>query len=67
MQHSIRQQLKLNETQLKDAISCKVDRNGYVEILRAKGLISSAEPPTRAANVPAPAKADRRAPPPPPK
>ena len=39
MQHSIRQQLKLNEAQLRDAISCELTREGYVEILRQKGLL----------------------------
>lgn len=39
MQHSIRQQLKLNENQLRQAISCKLTREEYVEILRSKGLL----------------------------
>jgi hypothetical protein len=39
MQHSIRQQLKLNEQQLRDAIGCSLTREGYIEILRGKGLI----------------------------
>ena len=39
MQHSIRQQLKLNEDQLSEAISCGLTREGYVEILREKGLL----------------------------
>lgn len=39
MQHSIRQQLKLNEAQLRDATSCELTREGYVEILRQKGLL----------------------------
>lgn len=39
MQHSIRQQMKLSETQLKDAISCTINRQDYVEILREKGLL----------------------------
>ena len=43
MQHSIRQQLKLNDEQFHAAISCKLDRNGYVEILQRKGLIAPAE------------------------
>ena len=38
-QHSIRQQLKLNEDQLRGLIDCTVGRDDYVEILRAKGLI----------------------------
>ena len=43
MSHSIRQQLKLNTTQLREAISCKLNRDGYIEILREKGLLG---PPT---------------------
>lgn len=39
MQHSIRQQLKLNESQLRDAISCSLGKPGYLEILRSKGLL----------------------------
>ena len=39
MQHSIRQQLKLNEQQLREAIDCTLTRDGYIEILRAKGLL----------------------------
>lgn len=41
MQHSIRQQLKLNEEQLRQAVSCHLSRDDYIEILRGKGLISS--------------------------
>jgi ABC-type oligopeptide transport system substrate-binding subunit len=43
MQHSIRQQLKLNDEQFREAISCKLDRNGYVDILKSKGLIATAD------------------------
>ena len=39
MQHSIRQQLKLNEQQLKGVIDCSLHREDYVEILRRKGLL----------------------------
>lgn len=39
MQHSIRQQLKLTEGQLRALIGCRTDREGYVQILRNKGLI----------------------------
>ncbi len=38
-QHSIRQQLKLNQDQLSQLISCSLDREGYIAILRAKGLL----------------------------
>lgn len=41
MQHSIRQQLKLNEEQLRQAVSCHLSRDDYIEILRGKGLIPS--------------------------
>lgn len=39
MQHSIRQQLKLNEQQFKEAINCTLTREAYIEILRGKGLL----------------------------
>lgn len=39
MQHSIRQQLKLSEQQLREAIACSLSRAQYVEILRAKGIL----------------------------
>ena len=39
MHHSIRQQLKLNENQLREAIDCTLTRDGYIEILRTKGLL----------------------------
>ncbi len=39
----IRQQLKLNETQFSGLISCTVDRDDYIEILRGKGIILSKE------------------------
>jgi hypothetical protein len=39
MQHSIRQQLKLNERQFREAVGCHLTREEYVEILRAKGLL----------------------------
>jgi hypothetical protein len=38
-QHSIRQQLKLNEDELRQALQCTLDRDGYVELLRRKGVI----------------------------
>lgn len=41
MQHSIRQQLKLNDKEFHEAIGCTLTREGYVEILRSKGLIGS--------------------------
>ncbi len=41
MQHSIRQQLKLNEEQLRHAVDCHLTKDDYIEILRAKGLIPS--------------------------
>lgn len=39
MQHSIRQQMKLNENQLKDAVRCTINRQDYIRILREKGLL----------------------------
>lgn len=39
MFHSIRQQLKLNDNQLREAIRCELDRDSYIEILRSKGLL----------------------------
>lgn len=38
-QHSIRQQLKLNQDQLSRLIACTLDRDGYIAILRDKGLL----------------------------
>ncbi len=39
MQHSIRQQMKLNEDQLKGAIRCTLKKEDYISILKSKGLI----------------------------
>ena len=39
MFHSIRQQLKLNTSQLREAINCELDRDSYIEILRSKNLL----------------------------
>lgn len=39
MQHSIRQQLKLNEEQFRAAVGCTLSREDYIEILRTKGLL----------------------------
>ena len=39
MEHSIRQQLKLNESQLRELLSCTLDRQDYLEILRSKRLL----------------------------
>ncbi len=35
----IRQQMQLNTKQFKDLIDCPLKRDGYLEILRGKGLI----------------------------
>jgi hypothetical protein len=40
-QHSIRQQLHLNEEQLRDAILCSLGLSDYIAILRAKGVLPS--------------------------
>lgn len=37
--NQIRNQLKLTESQLREAIACPLDREGYLEILRGKGII----------------------------
>lgn len=39
MQHSIRQQMKLNEDQLREAIRCTLKKEDYINILKSKGLI----------------------------
>jgi hypothetical protein len=39
--HLIRQQLKLNEQQLSGVISCDLEYDDYVQILKVKGLIPS--------------------------
>ena len=39
MQHSIRQQLKLNEDQIRRVIDCSLTREDYIEILRTKGVL----------------------------
>jgi hypothetical protein len=39
MQHSIRQQMRLNERELREAIGCVITRDKYIEILRSKGLL----------------------------
>jgi hypothetical protein len=46
MQHAIRQQLKLSDQQLRAAVDCSLSRDGYVGILRAKGLIEPEPPKT---------------------
>lgn len=40
LSYFIRQQLKLNERQFKDLQECKIWREEYLEILRAKGLLN---------------------------
>jgi transcription initiation factor IIE alpha subunit len=37
-QHAIRQQLKLNESELEKAISCKLSREDYLALLKNKGI-----------------------------
>jgi hypothetical protein len=37
----IRQQLKLNETQLSGLISCSVSKKDYIDILTEKGIIQN--------------------------
>jgi len=38
-QHSIRQQLKLTEDEFRLAVSCKLTREGYIEILKKKKIL----------------------------
>ena len=38
-QHSIRRQMKLNEEEFRQALSCSIDAEGYVELLRRKDVI----------------------------
>ena len=38
-QHSIRQQLKLNENEFREAVACRLSREDYIEILRRRGLL----------------------------
>ena len=39
MQHSIRQQLKMNEREFRSAVGCTLTREDYLAILREKGLL----------------------------
>ena len=38
-QHSIRQQMKLHEEQMREAIRCTFTREDYIKLLKDKGLI----------------------------
>lgn len=38
-QHSIRQLMKLNQEELNQALRCHIDRDGYIELLRGKGIL----------------------------
>ena len=40
VQHLIRQQLKLNEAEFAELIACPLKLDGYIEILRSRGLIA---------------------------
>jgi len=42
-QHAIRKQLHLNSRQLREAVVCTLDRQGYIEILRDKQIIEEEE------------------------
>ena len=37
--HLIRQQLKLNEKEMQAAISCDLTKDGYIAILKQKGIL----------------------------
>ncbi len=39
MQDSVRQQLKLNQQQLKEAIDCSLSKDDYIQILKDKRII----------------------------
>ena len=39
MFHSIRQQLRLSEDELREAIDCTLGREGYITLLRSKGVV----------------------------
>ena len=39
MHHSIRQQMRLSDDQLRKAIKCTLGRDSYIEVLREKGLL----------------------------
>ncbi len=39
MQHSIRQQMKLSDEELRNAIACTLGRDDYLALLREKGVI----------------------------
>ena len=39
MHHSIRQQMRLSDDQLREAIKCTLGRDSYIAILREKGLL----------------------------
>lgn len=38
-QHQIRQQMKLNEDQLREALRCRFSRDDYVNLLHDRGLL----------------------------
>ena len=38
-QHHIRQQLKLNEGELRRLLDCHLSRDGYISLLKQKGII----------------------------
>ena len=40
IQHFVRQQMKLNEDQFREALDCPLKREGYLDILRAKGILA---------------------------
>ncbi len=48
MQDSIRQQMKLSDAQLREALQCTLGRDEYIALLRQKGLIPLQEPETEA-------------------
>jgi hypothetical protein len=43
MAHSVRQQLKLNEDELRGVLACHLGKDDYINILKKKGLIEDAQ------------------------
>ena len=39
MSHSIRQQMKMSETEMREAVACTLGRDAYLDILRGKGVL----------------------------
>jgi hypothetical protein len=44
MEHAIRQQMKLSQVELREAIACSLTRDAYIALLVEKGVIQSKKP-----------------------